>query len=177
MFVHNEPETIRIRRCRSTLQNIGTGILFFSAWSTVKAFLLLTLALPYSLFEAYKVDLDKAFAENPFLQELLSSLVPLVTILFLLMGILLRFYVGMCARAEADGKRCKSIYIVIAFLMAVLGLFAMGMSIKNVIDDVYSNLQNLSLTGMIIEATSVILLLDLVVNAIRIRRLTCRTGR
>ena len=177
MLVHNEPETIQVRRCRSTLQDIGTGILFFSAWSTVKAFLLLTLALPSSLFGTYKVDLNEAIAENPFLQKLLSSLVPLVTILLLLMGIFLRFYVGMCARAEADGKRCKSIYIVIAFLMAVLGLFAMGMSIKNVIDDVYSNLQNLSLTGMIIEATSVILLLDLVVNAILIRRLTCRTGR
>ena len=99
-----------MRRCRSNLRILGSGVIVYTLWELLKPLLIGLLipetdiataaeytALPYSAGEAVAV---------------LFSLI----VVFLL-DVILRFRIGRAARAEAAGRRAGSAYVVLAFLL------------------------------------------------------------
>ena len=196
----NGADEIKARRYRSTLFNIGTGIVAFCAWSVVRMAAFIVGSMP-----SFRESALEAARESG--GEVSEGMFLALTILFLVLvvavDIFLRFYIGMRARAQARGKKCSGVYLVIACLMIVGSMFlilagiavcvwhvmyAAGYTSGILPEALSTGLQEeeaaaaaegsaasgaggMNLTGIFIEFTSMILMVELVVNAVRVRRM------
>ena len=89
---------IELRRCRSTLRIVGTGVIAFAVWAALKPFLIL-LMVPTGTVDS------TLFQELP-----LSDKIIAVFMILLLEALVIgfRLYLGFSARAEGLGIKSPS---------------------------------------------------------------------
>ena len=104
-----------LRRCRSTLRILGTGVLAFTMWDLIKPFLAALMVLPE---ETEITTKELNFDLDP---DMIVLLVFALLLLFLL-SIGLRIYLGFSARAEGMGKSRGKAYMIIAFVFFLVQL-------------------------------------------------------
>ena len=106
------------------------------------------------LFDVTQADLDW---DNPQVRKELAGV--------------LRFYVGLCAHAEARGKRKSWAYVIIAGVMAAMSatLVVMGLLAAGSTDNALG-----FLAAGLIELTSLLAYVDLIRSAVVVKRLTRR---
>ena len=165
----NEP---RLRRYRDMLSTSGLAIIVFGLWDMAKAFL----ASVYG--SSLRVNGGQLSAEvESTLRALRDShrtflvIALSVVLLFVLLAGVLRFYVGLCAHAEARGKRKSWAYVIIAGVMAAMSatLVVMGLLAAGSTDNALG-----FLAAGLIELTSLLAYVDLIRSAVVVKRLTRR---
>ncbi|MBR5381596.1 MAG: hypothetical protein IK136_03140 [Oscillospiraceae bacterium] len=100
-----------LRRKRSALRILGIAVVAFALWSAVKPFLLMLMVQSDEMDEVFSAPTGVELA-----------VVIGIFFLFALMGIGLRLYVGLSARAEGMGKRRRRGYVFTAFLILAFRL-------------------------------------------------------
>ena len=148
----------KMRRYQNLLTVSGLGVIIFGLWSVLKTILLL------------------------FMKEGILSEIPddtLVRVMFflilggiLLVDVLIRLYVGLSARAEGFGKKKGYGYVVIAILMALASLTSLVLIFFD------SNEQSIweLIVSVIVEATSLVVTIELLVAAFTVKKLKKETG-
>ena len=164
----NQPEKMQLRRDENTLMVVGSGVIIFGVWSVLKVLLLETTRLPEMMEEIRLQDLG---LEETGIGDL-SWVVAALTMVFILIGLLLdlsiRVFVGLSARAEGKGKKQGRVYLVLsALLLVVSGLsfcsyiYAFSRGSDQVMD---------SDAAILVELTSFVTLLQMILSAVRVRR-------
>lgn len=149
---------IRLRRYQNLLTISGLGVIAFGAWSVLKTILLL-------------------FFRKDYLERIPDDNLFRVILFVMIGGILLfdfaiRLFVGLSARAEGKGKKKGYAYIVIAILMA---LFSLASLVMIFFDTSYTSIPEL-IVSVIVEATSLIVIIELLVGAFTVKKLQKERG-
>lgn len=140
----------QIRRLENTLTTIGTGIIAMSVWQLIKNI------LQYTLLRSNDED------------EL-----SLAKILFMI-GVLIIFslidcYIGFSARSEGKGKKKKGIYLFWTALYLIVSFIAITLELILVFID--PNYTVYYFIVVIIDITVLVLNIEMMVSAIKVRRL------
>lgn len=169
--INNEPEQIKIRRAQNNLIVVGSGTILFSLWTLFR--------MVASLFLLKKETLD-SFKELPSVKEQPASdgliFAVLVAVVLVVVGvvILVRIYVGRAAIAEGRGHKRSSLYLVLAALM-IFGCFysIISVFVPSAGDAVLGGAfaQHNSVSSIIIELTSAVMLFEMIVSAHTIRKI------
>ena len=172
-FIDNDPEQVAIRKYQNILIVVGTGIILFSAWTVVKM-LGSFFMLKDETVEAMRRFGGEGMADVP---DTAVFYITLVTVLIIMLIVLaIRAYVGLSAISEGRGKRRRGPYLLLAVIMIISGTMSFIANFLSTGKEAsFGALSaDTSFSGLIIELTSVIMLTEMVVSAIRIRRLTER---
>lgn len=174
-FVNNEPEQIKIRKSRDTLIVVGTGTVLFSIWSAVKMagmLILLRKETLDALFE--KVGTFEGLSDDAVFWLFFAIIAFFMT---LILGI--RLFVGMSAVAEGRGKRRSLLYILVAAVMIIFNIigFCAGFFTTEAEQQFGALTRDQSISTLIIDVTSVIMLTHMIVSALKIRKLTGKKRR
>lgn len=172
-FINNDPKQVAIRKYQNTLIVVGSGIILFSVWTVVK------LLGSFFLLQDETVAAMREIG-GAGMEEIPDSAVFYITLavvmLIMLVVLAIRVYVGLSAISEGRGKRKSRLYLLLAVIMIISGIMSLYTSFFRV--DPQSAMGALStdnsLSGLIIELTSAIMLTEMVISAIRMRRLTGR---
>lgn len=172
-FINNDPAQIKIRKSQNTLIVVGTGTVLFGIWDVVKVLSVLFMRKKETV-EGMRESTGEFFAEYSDAKVFTITLV--IFLLFLLILLSVRTFVGLSALSEGRGLRRRRLYIPIAVVMIILDIMVL---IFNFFKAGKENagvalLGDNTLSGLIVELTSMIMLAEMVVAAVRIRRMTGR---
>lgn len=176
--VNNTPEAIELRRRQNVLTVVGAGTIIFGVWTLLKSVGVLLLAKDRYL---------------PILKEMIESggeawedwyylLLILMTVVSFSVELMFRLFVGWAAISEGSGRRRSIAYIIVAFIMLWSGIWTIsglasdyGQELAHMASGGSADPDNkASLSAIIIEITSFIMLAEIVYSSIRVRRLTKR---
>ena len=166
--INNDIDHILIRRSQNTLIVVGTGTILFSVWTVVK-----TLGTLILLKDQAVAVVRKTADENGIIisDQHLFYIVLAVTLIALLLFLAVRTYIGLTAISEGRGLRRRIGYLILAVIMIIFNITAVVMNFVSTTSQdshaVFS--EDTSLSAHIIEITSIIMLVELVFSAIRIR--------
>ncbi|MBR3224851.1 MAG: hypothetical protein IKF78_05975 [Atopobiaceae bacterium] len=153
----NRTQPAQIRYLQSTLSIAGLGTIAFSAWSLVKTVM---------FFLLHNEETQRALLQ---LEANYPMPLLLVTIIVItLIDLCIRAYVGLSARAEGNGKRRGTLYLVVAGFVAVTNALSIFLVIANP-GSAVSVLD--SIVTLAIEATSLGTLILMIRSAMQLRRL------
>ena len=156
----NDALQIQLRKNQDTLKIVGLGVMAFGAWSIVKS-ILYTTAQWSSIKEEIVV---------PEANETLAKMVYLFMIaVTMAVEIAIRLYIGRSAVAEGKGERKGPGYIVVAFLITLIGLALTFTAI--VVPGIRIELNLEALMSLFVEITSAVITLEMCWSAIRVRKL------
>lgn len=179
-MIHNDPEEIQVRRSLNILYTIGTGIAAFGVWSIAKSTLFLFTVMPQ--FTELAAEAGER-TEHMVPDSVIAALIIGIVLLVLLVDILLRLYIGVCARKHARGSLRKKTYLFFACLMIAGSAYLI---VNSVVSQIFqfreigaavagtamrmAGERDISGTVMavFVEATSMIMMIELVINANRI---------
>ena len=144
----------KIRRTQDNLFVLGTSVIAFGLWNLIKFTV-------YFFFNSD--DIKQAVDEKYFMFSII------VTWVMIFISFLLRCFIGISARAEGKGKRKSVLYLVftgiimsVYFLIIVFETFFFIFQLEHIFTMVVT---------LIIDITSFMFLLELMINSIRIRHL------
>jgi hypothetical protein len=173
-FVNNEPEQIEIRKSQNTLIVVGSGIVLFSIWSMVKMMGLLVLLKKETVNEL----IEKVGTIEGVSEDTLFWIFFAIILFFMAFALAIRVFVGLSAVAEGRGKRRGLLYILIAVIMMIgdICFFCVGFFMTE--EEQFGALaRDQSISTLIIDVTSLIMLTQMVISALRIRKFTRRKRR
>ena len=149
---------IKMRRYQNLLTVSGLGVIIFGLWTVLKTILLLFL----------QEDMVDDLPDGLFYRVLFFTLIGGV----LLIDFLIRLFVGLSARAEGFGKKKGYGYVVIAILMALASLTSLVLIFFD------TNEQSLweLIVSVIVEATSLVVTIELLVAAFTVKKLKKELG-
>ena len=149
---------IKMRRYQNLLTVSGLGVIIFGLWTVLKTILLLFL----------QEDMLDDLPDGLFYRVLFFTLVGGV----LLIDFLIRLFVGLSARAEGFGKKKGYGYIVVAILIAIASLASLVLIFFDIADRSILEL----IVSFIVEATSMIATVELLVAAFTVKKLKKELG-
>ena len=101
----------RIRKHRNTLNILGTGTMALGIWNVIKFII--------GLISTPKDILDELFAEQIYTDNMMLFIL-ILSIVLLGGSMALYLYAGDRARAEGRGKKKRSFYIGVVFLLSLM---------------------------------------------------------
>ena len=149
---------IKMRRYQNLLTVSGLGVIIFGLWTVLKTILLLFL----------QEDMLDDLPDGLFYRVLFLTLVGGG----LLIDFLIRLFVGLSARAEGFGKKKGYGYIVVAILIAIASLASLVLIFFDTGDRSILEL----IVSFIVEATSMIATVELLVAAFTVKKLKKELG-
>lgn len=154
-----DPRKICLRKAQTILSITGMGIVFFGLWDSIKAILVLV------LFQTELIDqMNTTAIPEPVYKAILYS----ISILAVLLAFLLRLYIGLSAAREARGiPQRKSAYIWLAGFLVLTAAFS---SIYYLGQILQGTDLGTSLASILLEFTSMLTSLQLVITASIVRR-------
>ena len=153
---NNSEQQIQLRQNQNTLVVVGMGVIAFGIWSVVKTVML----------AAFNTEQMTALSEQGIV--FVASFWVLLGI-WLAIDLWLRLYVGLSAIHEGRGRKKRKAYIVWAFFMALfsaLGVVAGLAAIR------FSKALGTTVVSVIVEITSCVLLVEMALSAIKVKRLS-----
>ena len=153
------PDDIRLQKYRSSLIASGGAMVLFALWTVLRSI----------------VELD-ALLNYPEYREALTPLLASVVALGLF-DLILKLYVGLSAKVEGLGRNKKRPYLVLGIIIACLSALSLVYMLIEFPTDcrIYGPIG--PIVTMIVEATVLYAALDLVVSAVKARKLEKEMGR
>lgn len=144
----------KIRRTQDNLYVLGTSVIVFGMWNLLK-------------FTIYFFVSSDEFKKETGDEKFFIAVILLWSMLFI--SFLLRCFIGFSARAEGKGKRKSVFYLVLAGIIALVYCALIAFETAYFIAE-HNNIFT-SIVTLIIDVTSLVFLIELMVNSIRIRKL------
>ena len=163
---------MRLRRDENTLTVVGSGVILFGVWTVVKMVLQEINRFPEFMAELGADELgfeETGLADLGLDPNLLAMAVAFtVVIIVYLMDLGLRVFVGLSARAEGRGRPQGRLYLILAGLLLVLS----GLSFVLYVITYFSHSEYVvdADAAILVELTSFITLLQMIISAVRVRR-------
>ena len=163
---------MRLRRDENTLTVVGSGVILFGVWTVVKMVLQEINRFPEFMAELGADELgfeETGLADLGLDPNLLAMAVAFtVVIIVYLMDLGLRVFVGLSARAEGRGRPQGRLYLILAGLLLVLS----GLSFVSYVITYFSHSEYVvdADAAILVELTSFITLLQMIISAVRVRR-------
>jgi len=170
--VAQQKEKMRLRRDENTLTVVGSGVILFGVWTVVKMVLQEINRFPEFMAELGADELgfeETGLADMGLDPKLLATVVAFtVVIIVFLMDLALRVFVGLSARAEGRGRPQGRLYLILAGLLLVLS----GLSFVSYVITYFSHSEYVvdADAAILVELTSFITLLQMIISAVRVRR-------
>ena len=170
--VAQQKEKMRLRRDENTLTVVGSGVILFGVWTVVKMVLQEINRFPEFMAELGVDELgfeETGLANLGLDPNLLAMAVAFtVVIIVYLMDLGLRVFVGLSARAEGRGRPQGRLYLILAGLLLVLS----GLSFVLYVITYFSHSEYVvdADAAILVELTSFITLLQMIISAVRVRR-------
>lgn len=178
---NNTPEAIELRRRRNVLTIVGAGTILFGFWAILKRVGVLLLAREKYL---------------PVIRQMIESggeewkaqyyaLLILMTVVSLSFELAVRIFVGLAAISEGRGRHRSILYIIAAFVLmwgSFTSMIDLAVDYRTELAGIFSGIasdpdKETSMSAIIIELTSLIMLAEMIYASIRVRRLTGRSGK
>ena len=150
-----------LRRKQVTLVTLGTGVILFGVWSVVKS-LLYFRTNPFA-------DLDTQ-VEPELLPYMLATVV--IVALFVLADLGIRLKIGRRARAEGMGRRQKNGYLILAALIVLVNITADLLGVYYIVKNGVPEQSGPDyIVSVLVDLSSTILLAELIITVLRVRKL------
>ncbi len=151
----------RIRKHRNTLNILGTGTMALGIWNVIKFII--------GLISTPKEILDELFAEQIYTDNMML----LILILIVLLGgsMALYLYAGDRARAEGRGKKRRSFYIGVVFLLSLMHTLSALYIVITLLSgyDIRESVLSI-IVAVIVDMTAAITLAEMGWSAVMIRK-------
>ena len=144
---------VKMRRYQNLLTISGLGVIVFGVWTVLKTILLLFL----------KEDALAGLPDNSTVRIIFFAILTAV----MLIDFLIRLFVGLSARAEGFGKKKGYAYIFFAILLALMSLISLVLVF---FDAGEQSILELAIS-VIVETTSMIVSIELLVAAFTVKKL------
>lgn len=192
----NDPLHNKLRKYESILVISGLGVVAFGLWSIVRAAIYYFLNPLKPTDYISEADLAKIAADWEaqgigFLTDKVDTILTTMIFVLMVVDLLLRLYIGMSARAYGRGRRRRGFYVVFVWIMA----FFMALSIVTTIDDflepIFKAIQagtadafessakrgdHAASVSLIVDLTSLLVLVELGISSIMVKRLRKKLG-
>ena len=153
---------IELRRRRITLMSLGSGVISFGVWSILKTLL-------YIYVGVFNLNVTTVPEEY---QQAATAIAYVMLAFFMMIGLSLRLFVGLRARAAGSGKRQRPTYIVVAGLLLAWSVLSLLVA---VFSRTSGRMENQSVmdyaVSIFVECCSAAILAELVYTALRVRKL------
>ena len=168
--IDNRPEQIAIRKAQNNLIVVGSGTILFGVWSGLKMFGSV-LMLRNETVSDFKRVIDVDYTGMPD-SAVFGAILVIAFVLFAI-DILFRLYIGRSAIAEGRGKKKSPVYLLAAGIMITFSTLGIVKSLRapDEITVIGALMPRVTITSIVIELTSTIMLTEMIVSAIRIRGL------
>lgn len=174
--INNDIDHIMMRRSQNTLIVVGTGTILFSVWTVVKTLGSLFMCREEAVAIARRTADEVGVVISD--QNLFYIMIAvLLTTLLLFLGI--RTYIGRSAISEGRGFRRSKGYLILAVILIIINTAAvviMFISTKSK-EYLWMFSSDTSLSTLIIELTSIIMLAEMVFAAAKLRKARGAAGQ
>ena len=154
----------KMRRSQTTLITTGLAVIIFGGWNIIKMVMLILFA-PQTMHMYWEETLSVAGSYDKFYDTVFN----IVNIVLLFIFFLVRFYIGRAAIAEGSGRRRSCVYIILACIMACADMLEISNIARNL--DMNSQLLTNNIVTIIVDATALILLIEMIISAIKVRKM------
>lgn len=157
-----------LRRYQDILSIVGTGVMLFGVWSLIQSAMMFILQMPQ-----YRRELgDYEYA------ALGMAIIVLLFLILISVDLLLRGYIWRSARREAARGARRNGYLIAAGALALIRVLVLGYIIAMIFGVVeYSDDSDDLIVTAVISATEAVTLIEMIVAAVRVRRISERLGR
>lgn len=170
---HMEKE---LRRCRSTLQILGAGVIGFALWDVAKFFLVLLMVSPET--EGEETGTLDQLLNGDLPDEALIFILILFALFFLILiaGVLLRVRIGRAARAEGLGLPHRS-YVGLAFVFFAFQILLFALAAWSAFYGGDASQTPLQIAAtLILELCSLVTMGEVGFTALKVRKLSTLTA-
>ena len=196
MQTGTDPRLVKLRKYESILVISGFGVIAFGLWSIIRAAIYYFLN-PLDVANYIKEsDLDEIMAMGSeegmkFVTENLDKIVTAAIFTYMGVALILRVYVGLSARRDGRRLRKSGLYIVVTWIMALFLLSSIVATIDDFVEPIIrafaeNSASALEETGpdadqaasvsILVDITSFLVLIELGVCSIMVRRLRKKLG-
>ena len=177
----NEPNDIKIRKLRDTLVTGGLAIIAFGIWTVVKSIIETFTILEPMIGSLTAKDLNQVQAEqlkSMIRDNSLFTILFFMILVFLVVDLALRLYVGLSARAiglqkkKKNGKERSGIaWLIWGIILAAVGIYSLIISLINTGETlrIYSIVYYV--VSLFVDVTSVIVTIEVIVSGFKLRGL------
>ena len=152
----------KLRRSQVTLVTLGTGVILFGVWSVVKSLLYFRTGL----FTGLDTQVE------PELLPYIKLAVVVIVALFVLADLGIRLKIGRRARAEGMGRRQKNGYLILAALIVLVNITGDLLGVYYIVENGVPEQSGLDyVVSVLVDLSSTVLLAELIVTALRVRKL------
>ena len=152
----------KLRRSQVTLVTLGSGVILFGVWSVVKSLLYFRT----NLF----ADLDTQI--EPELLPYVKLAAVVIVALFVLADLGIRLKIGRRARAEGMGRRQKNGYLILAALIVLVNITGDLLGVYYIVENGVPEQSGLDyVVSVLVDLSSTVLLAELIVTVLRVRKL------
>lgn len=144
----------KIRKLENNLVTVGSGVVIFSLWSLLRMIV-------------YFIVLGDTLLVNLTPLEILFAMTFIWGVIII--DCVIRCFIGLSARSEGYGNKKRLVYVVLACIVFVNYTLLFAMEIVFIVLDSF-DLVTLVVT-IVIDLTSNLFVLDMIVSSIRLRRL------
>ena len=144
-----------LRKSQNNLVVIGYGVIAFGLWSVIKIV----------LYTALNTDINMISAEGGTVSVVLFWIMMFILLAF---GLSLRLYVGFSAVYEGRGRKKRFGYIILALLLALTSFALVAANLAAFGSD---ESPGKTVVTIIVEASSSIMLIEMAIFAVRVKRL------
>ena len=184
MNTANDPKQIKLRKNENILAISGVAVIAFGVWTIIKsAFYLLLQPFDIEIFIPPEQLAEMEAEMGPNVDILTSGVIVGAIFFILFLDLLLRFYIGKSAYADGRArKRKRVIYVIVAIIMAVAFANGIWATVSNLfIGEPTEQSEGVEymrgvLTSVLLDMTSLLALIELIVSAIQVRRLRKELG-
>ena len=176
-FLDNRTETIKLRKCENNLVIVGMGIMIFGLWNVAKFFSIMFFNKSYLIDEMQnEMRADPATANMQVNGNILFLILFFMFFALFSIMVIFRLFIGFSAISVGKNKRKRFLYIPLSIIYTILCF--LDTIVEFYICFFYSSADSFTLEvtespiiSIIIELTSAIMFIELIINSIRIRKL------
>lgn len=149
----------RIRRHQDILTCSGYAVILFGAWSIVRMIMIKILD---------PLELDSLVESAGEADDLFRAVVFAVIIIMLAVDLLFRLYIGRSAIKEGSGEKKKLTYVILAAAYAAASIWS---DVSYLIRSLAGSTSLEMVGSVIVDLTSCIALLEIVISSLSLRKL------
>ena len=174
--INNDMDHILMRRSQNTLIVVGTGTILFSVWTVVKTLSSFVLLKDEVIASVRNTADDVGFILS---EQQLFYIVLVIMLIFLILFLAVRIYIGMSAISEGRGLRKSKGYLILVVIVIIINITTVAISLFSAKsqESLGALSKDTSLSSLVIELTSIVMAVEMVFAAVRLRRARLRVSQ